>query len=91
MALGGLALGAAGLTNSAISAEATRPGIAEASFGLGIAGFHVASAGPLASAYESTSAFAKNLPGIGTALAVVQTGVDGYNAYLDYQDCLDGK
>ncbi|WEK01118.1 MAG: hypothetical protein P0Y59_05360 [Candidatus Sphingomonas phytovorans] len=91
VALGGLALGAVGLTNSAFSADTRRPGISLSSISLGIAGFHVASAGPLASAFEASSAVAKYLPGIGTGLAVIQSGVDAYNGYLDYQECREGK
>ena len=91
VALGGLALGAAGLTNSAISADTNRPGISLSGFAIGIAGFHVTSAGPLAKAFEATSEIAANLPLIGGGLVALQTGVDVYNTYLDYQECRSGK
>ncbi|MDZ7895217.1 MAG: hypothetical protein U5M50_09845 [Sphingobium sp.] len=85
--LGGLALGAAGLVNSAASANKDRPGLSLASLGLGIVGFQLTSAGPLAKAYEATSSVAKYLPGVGLGTAIIATGVDVYGAYLDYEDC----
>jgi hypothetical protein len=86
VALGGLALGAVGLTNSAYSSDIKRPGVSLSSISLGITGIHVTSAGPLASTFEASSAVAKYFPGIGTGLAVIQSGVDAYNGYLDYQN-----
>jgi hypothetical protein len=87
VALAGVALGAGILTNTALTSNRERPALSIGSLSLGIAGIHIASAGPLAEGYKATSLIAKNLPGIGNIVAGGALLLDAANVYQDYKPC----
>lgn len=87
VALAGVALGAGILTNTALTSNTDRPALSGGAIALGIAGVHIASAGPLAETYKATSLFAKNLPGIGSIVAGGALIIDAANVYQDYKPC----
>jgi hypothetical protein len=90
VALGGLAVGAAAMTNSSIGADAV-------GFSAGLATYGFAAAGPEASRLSTAAvssrgrAIASSIPGVGLALAVGALGYDSYNAYQSYNQCRRGQ
>lgn len=90
VALGGLAVGAATMTNSSIGADAV-------GFGAGLTTYSFAAAGPevsrlsTAAATSRGRAIASSIPGVGLALAVGALAYDSYNAYQSYQQCRMGQ
>lgn len=88
--VGGLALGAVGISNSIDGMNPTRMGLNGASLGAGISGMLASVGGPAQIAFPgpSVGAVSKSLGG---ALGIASAGIDDYNTYLDYKNCRASK
>lgn len=90
VALAGMAVGAAAMTNSAVGADAV-------GFGAGLAGYSFAAAGPQSSHLATAattlrgSRIASAIPGVGMAISVGALVNDSINAYKSYSQCRDGQ
>lgn len=86
----GLALGAVGMANSIGGMSPTRQGLNGASIGAGISGMLAGAADPAGIAFPGSKAVAA-VSFFGKALGVTSLAIDGYQAYLDYQECRSKK